>query len=52
MVLYIALNAMQMWRASSNTMHYGEMKANMNKIEKDKILRYYIYALFICRLHY
>ena len=34
-----ALNAMQMWGASSSSMNYTEVKAGMNRIEKDKILR-------------
>lgn len=34
-----ALNAMQMWRASSTTMHYLDVKAGLDRIEKDKILR-------------
>lgn len=34
-----SLNSMQMWRASSTSLNYGEMKAGMTRIEKDKILR-------------
>lgn len=34
-----ALNAMQMWGASSSSMNYTDVKAGMNRIEKDKILR-------------
>ena len=33
------INASQMWRASSNSMKYTDLKSNMNKIEKDKVLR-------------
>ena len=34
-----ALNSMQMWRASSASMNYTDVKAGMNRIEKDKVLR-------------
>jgi replication factor C subunit 1 len=34
-----ALNAMQMWRASSTSMDFLEVKAGMQRIEKDKVLR-------------
>lgn len=28
-----------MWRATSNSMQFGDVKDNMGKIEKDKVLR-------------
>jgi hypothetical protein len=31
------LHAMQMWRAKSKSMRYGEMKDGMQRIEKDKV---------------
>lgn len=34
-----ALNTMQMWKASSRTMQYTDVKNAMNRIEKDKVLR-------------
>jgi len=33
------INASQMWRAMSTTMKYMDMKENMGRIEKDKVLR-------------
>ena len=30
------INASQMWRATSTSMNYIDIKNNMNKIEKDK----------------
>lgn len=33
------IHATQMWRAQSNTMKYADLKENMHRIEKDKILR-------------
>lgn len=35
-----ALNAMQMWKASSSAMNYGDVKLGMGRIEKDKVLRH------------
>jgi hypothetical protein len=32
------LHAMQMWRAKSQVMAYGELKNGMRRIEKDKVL--------------
>jgi replication factor C subunit 1 len=34
-----ALNSMQMWRSSNKSMNYTDVKAGMQRIEKDKILR-------------
>lgn len=31
------INASQMWRASSTSMKYTDIKNNMNRIEKDKV---------------
>jgi replication factor C subunit 1 len=33
------LHAMQMWRAQSTSMRYGDLKDGMSRIEKDKVLR-------------
>lgn len=34
------INASQMWRAMSTTMRYMELKDNISRIEKDKVLRH------------
>lgn len=34
-----AINALQMWRYSSQSLGYGDMKQGMARIEKDKVLR-------------
>ncbi len=34
------INTSQMWRASSTSMNYTELKNNMTRIEKDKVLRH------------
>eukprot|EP01038_Epipyxis_sp_PR26KG_P010113 gene10113-13591_t len=34
-----SIHTMQMWKASSNHMNFTDIRTNMNRIEKDKILR-------------
>ena len=33
------INASQMWRATSESMKFSELKGDMGRIEKDKVLR-------------
>ena len=38
------INASQMWKASSSSMKYTELKDGMTRIEKDKVCILYMYV--------